>query len=53
MSTNALEEHLENAQPALPDSEYSLSEKIALWAVLVLIAAVVSGLVLANETVWD
>ena len=39
MSTNALEEHLENAQPALPDSEYSLSEKIALWAVLALIAA--------------
>ncbi|MDA8832978.1 hypothetical protein N9N12_02055, partial [Candidatus Poseidoniales archaeon] len=53
MSTNALEEHLENAEPALPDAEYSVYEKIALWAVLVLIAAVVSGLVLANETVWD
>lgn len=53
MSTISLEEHLDASEPALPDSEYSKTEKILIWVALALIATVASGLVLANEAVWD
>ncbi|MFB1004956.1 MAG: DUF63 family protein [Candidatus Poseidoniaceae archaeon] len=53
MSSTALNEHLESADAALPDVAYSGAERIAIWAVLVLIATIVTGLVLANEAVWD
>jgi uncharacterized membrane protein len=53
MSTTALDDHFVKGKAALPDSEYSKAEKIALWAVLFLIAGLVTGFVLANETVWE
>lgn len=48
-----LEEQLASKHPSLPSSEYSPFEKILLWATLFGLAALASGLVLANEVVWD
>lgn len=53
MSSTALEHHLEQQESALPDSEYSFGEKIAIWTVLGFIAILLSGLILANDAVWD
>lgn len=53
MSMTALENHLADAEPALADSEYSFGEKIAIWVVLAFIAVLLSGLVLANDAVWE
>ena len=53
MSRTALDQHLEQHKPALPNSEYSIWEKAAIWAVLALIAVLLSGFVLANDVVWD
>ena len=53
MSRIALDQHLEQHKPALPDSEFSIWEKTAIWAVLGLIAILLSGFVLANDVVWD